>query len=65
MKAWFAGFGIGLILINILSCLITCGVIKVITVCFGWTFSLPVAIGIWLVMCLLKSVFKSNVSIKK
>ena len=65
MKAWLAGFEIGLILLNVLSCLITCGVIKVITMCFGWTFSWPVAIGIWLVMCLLKSVFKSNVSVNK
>lgn len=65
MKAWLAGFGIGLILVNIISCLITCGIIKVITVCFGWTFSWPVAIGIWLIMCLLKSVFKSNVNVKK
>jgi hypothetical protein len=65
MKAWLAGLGIGLILLNVLSCLITCGVIKVITMCFGLTFSWPVAIGIWLVMCLLKSVFKSNISVNK
>ena len=48
-----------------LSWIATCGIIKLITMCFGWTFKWSVATGIWLVMALLKSVFKSNVSVKK
>lgn len=41
-----------------LSFLITAGIIKLITVCFGLTFSWSVATGIWLTMILLKSIFK-------
>lgn len=33
------------------------GIIKLITLCFGWEFSLPVATGIWLIMMLAKMVF--------
>ena len=48
-----------------ISWIATCGVIKLITLCFGWTFSWGIATGIWLVMELLRTVFKSNVTIKK
>ena len=30
------------------------GIMKLITMCFSWPFSLPVATGIWLILCLLK-----------
>lgn len=43
-----------------LSWIVTCGAIKLITMCFGLTFRWSVATGIWLIMCLLSSVFKSN-----
>lgn len=33
------------------------GVIKLITLCFKWDFSLLVATGIWLVLCLLDKTF--------
>ncbi len=46
----------------ILSWLITCGVIKLITLCFGWTFKWHIATGIWLILILLKSCFSSNSS---
>lgn len=36
---------------------IVVGIIKLITLCFGWEFSLPVATGIWLIMMLAKMVF--------
>jgi len=39
------------------SWIVTCGVIKLITLCFGWTFKWGIATGIWLVLCLLGSVF--------
>ena len=45
------GFGYGL------SWIIACGLIKLITLCFGWTFKWSIATGIWLVMCLLKTIF--------
>ena len=46
-----------------ISWLITCGIIKLITICFGLTFSWAIATGIWLILCLLKSVF--SVTVKK
>ena len=55
----FVGFLIGLIIAlltgGFISWLITCGVIKVITLCFGLTFSWPVATGIWLCLTLLNA----------
>lgn len=49
-----------LVLAYALSWIVTCGVIKLITLCFGFTFKWSFATGIWLIMCLLSSVFKSN-----
>lgn len=46
-----------------LGWIVTCGIIKLITLCFGLTFNWLIATGIWLVMCLLKAVF--NVTVKK
>ena len=43
-----------------LSWLVTVGVIKLITLCFGWPFSLLAATGIWLIMTLARSVFESR-----
>jgi hypothetical protein len=48
-----------------LSWIITCGVIKLVTLCFGWTFTWPIATGIWLVMCLAKTVFSNKTTVKK
>ncbi|MSA02233.1 hypothetical protein GKG47_09300 [Lactonifactor sp. BIOML-A3] len=44
------------------SWIVTCGIIKLITICFGLTFKWNVATGIWLVICILKSVF--NITVK-
>lgn len=44
------------------SWVVTCGVIKLITMCFGWTFKWSIATGIWLIICLLKGIF--NVTVK-
>lgn len=44
--------------------IITCGIIKLITLCFGWEFKWIIATGIWLVICLLKSIFQKNVNVK-
>ena len=60
-KLKIIGYGIGVILailaIFALSWLGTCGIIKLITLCFGLTFSWGIATGIWLILCLLGSVF--------
>ena len=47
------------------SWIVTCGIVKLITLCFGWAFSWPIATGIWLVMILLRMVFVQSSSSKK
>lgn len=54
-----------LIIVYGLSWIITCGAIKLVTVCFGWTFKWSTATGIWVIICILQSIFKSNVTVKK
>ena len=48
-----------------LGWIITVGIIKLITMCFGWTFKWSVATGIWMIICILQSIFKSNVNVKR
>lgn len=36
---------------------LTVGIIKLITMCFSWDFSLSVATGVWLILCILKLLF--------
>ena len=45
------------------SWIVACGIIKLITMCFGLTFKWSIATGIWLIICILRSVF--NVTVKK
>ena len=45
-----------------ISWIATCGLIKLITMCFGLNFSWTIATGIWLIICILKSIF--NVTVK-
>ena len=47
------------------SWIVICGIVKLITICFGWTFSWPIATGIWLVMILLRMVFVQSSSSKE
>ena len=61
------GFGfniiIGLLLVVFLyalSWIISCGLIKLITMCFGWTFKWSIATGIWLLTCIVKLIFTSK-----
>lgn len=44
-----------------ISWIATCGLIKLITMCFGLNFSWTIATGIWLIICILKSIFKVTV----
>ena len=55
---------IGIILLVLcygISWIVTCGIIKLITLCFGLTFKWSVATGIWLIICLLRSIFRVTV----
>lgn len=61
------GFGVLLAVVAIyaLSWIVTCGIIKLITMCFGLVFSWGVATGVWLIWIMLKSLFSNNVTVKK
>ena len=41
------------LVIAALNWLLTCGIIYLITLCFGWSFSLAIATGIWLILILI------------
>lgn len=43
-----------------LSWIVTCGVIKLITMCFGLPFRWSIATGVWLVIYLLKGIFNNS-----
>lgn len=43
-----------------LSWAVTCGIVYLITLCFGLPFSWPVATGIWLILILLRNFFGSD-----
>lgn len=55
---------IGLALVPVLyyglSWIIVCGIIKLITICFSIPFKWSIATGIWLILCLLRAVFKED-----
>ena len=42
----------------IVSWLITCGIVKLICLCFGLTFTWLIATGIWLIIILLRYIFR-------
>lgn len=42
------------------SWILTCGIIKLITLCFGFNFNWLIATGIWLIMCVAKSILKRD-----
>lgn len=48
-----------------LSWIVTCGIIKAITMCFGWTFSWAVATGVWLIICLVRTTLNHTITVKK
>jgi len=56
---------IGAILLCSVSWIFICGVVKLITMCFGLTFKWSIATGIWLLMALLRDIFKRNTSMKE
>ena len=52
------GIIIGIFIIVLLSWIVICGFIKLITICFGWTFKWSIATGIWLILLLLEATLK-------
>lgn len=57
--AWLIFMGVVIAAFG-LSWISTCGIIKLITICFGWTFKWSIATGIWLVLLLSSQWFKSR-----
>lgn len=47
-----------------LSWACTCGLIFLITLCFSWEFSWSIATGIWLILLMVSSFFRSSNSKK-
>lgn len=56
---------LGLLFLYGLSWITTCGIIKLITLCFGLTFSWLTATGVWLILCILKSIFSHHTTVKR
>lgn len=46
-----------ILIIGFISWLLTCGVVGLVCLCFGLTYSWGLATGVWLVLLLLKNVF--------
>ena len=42
------------------SWIINCGIIKLITMCFGLKYKWSIATGIWLIIIIAKSIFKND-----
>lgn len=45
-------------LVYALSWVITCGLVTLVCMCFGWEFSLLTATGIWLAACIIRALLK-------
>ena len=43
-----------------ISWALTVFIIKLITMCFSWDFSLAAATGVWLILCLVGNVFHKS-----
>lgn len=57
------GVILGIIIAYAIGWILTCWIIKLITMCFGLQFSWAIATGIWLIILVLKNIF--NVTVKK
>lgn len=60
--AWLFAF-LMIAAVYAVSWLVTCGIIYLITLCFSLEFTWLMATGVWLVILLLKGIFK--VTVKK
>lgn len=63
--AWIIAFVVTLALIFGISWITTCGLVYLITLCFGWEFNWLIATGIWLILILISSAVKANINVKK
>lgn len=59
MKDLFKSIG-AFILLMAISWICTCGLIKIFTWCFDWQFDWKIATGIWIIWCMLNSIFSKK-----
>lgn len=67
MKAIFSAIGgfftavgiyaLVIALVCALSWIVTCGIVALVCLCFGWTFKWGIATGVWLLLLLAKWIF--------
>lgn len=57
---WALGILLGLMVIGLISWLIVCGIVKLITLCFGIAFTWAIGTGVWLCLCLLSTVMPKS-----
>lgn len=43
-----------------ISWITICGLVKLITMCFGWKFTWAIGTGVWLCLCLLSTVMPKS-----
>lgn len=57
-SAWIYGlvFILAMIVFLAFSWISTCGIIKLITLCFNWEFSWKYSTGIWLILCIITGI---------
>ena len=57
---WITGYLIAVVIFTLAcagSWFMTCGIVKLITLCFDWTFTWGLGSGVWLIMLLIRYVF--------
>ena len=59
MKNILCALGI-LVVIYGISFGLWCGLLKIICLCFGWTFTFKIAIGLYLIYCIIAGIIKKN-----
>lgn len=68
MIALFAYMGLTSLLLAVIyaiSWIGTCGLFKLVTLCFGWNYSWGIATGIWILFLVAKSIFSHKTTVKK
>lgn len=51
-----------ILLVALLNFLVSAGIVYVLSICFGFTFTWKLALGIFILMCLASSIFGNKLS---
>ena len=52
-----ATYGLVIAIVSALSWIVTCGIVALVCLCFGWAFNWAIATGIWLLLLVAKWIF--------